>query len=352
MKTKDEFYTSTALASRLISYIPTNVKIKSVADFCIGGGELLIAALKRWKELDCYGVDISNNAINNLQAIYPKWHLEVFDFTGDVTEGSFLQNKRFDLILLNPPFTCKGSIVNEIYYKGVAYHASTAMLFLVNALKYINKQGGMYAIIPMGTLYSQKDRKLWNAIYEDYLVTLLQENDISYFKDCSPSIAIISIKPGKTISKLGALDDVVITNSPKVQLIRGKLSMFKVNKMDNGFQLIHTTLMKNNIIIDGNIRTMHSESTVQGPAVLIPRVGNPNSGKICVINEGNTYVLSDCVIGLKTNSINDAKQLMGMIIDDWDNFKKLYKGTGAKYITMERIRHYLLLDKIAKDDEA
>lgn len=345
MKTKDEFYTSTALASRLISYIPTNVKIKSVADFCIGGGELLIAALKRWKELDCYGVDISKDAITKLQSLYPKWHLEVLDFTGEVIEGSYLQKKRFDLILLNPPFTCKGSIVNDIYYKGLKYHASTAMMFLVRALNYLKKRGRIYAIIPMGTLYSQKDRKLWNALFNDYIVTLHQENDVSYFKNCSPSIAIISIKPGKTINKIDKLDTIVLANTPNVQMIRGKLSMFKAKTMEDGYQLVHTTLMKNNRIVEGKIRTQHPESIVQGPAVLIPRVGNPNPGKICVINDGSLYVLSDCVIGLRTTSIHDAERLCGMIIDDWDNFKKLYKGTGAKYITMERIRHYLLLDK-------
>lgn len=341
---KDEYYTSDTLARILVSYVRRK-NIKTVADFCVGGGELLVAACERWKDLECYGVDISENAIRLLGEKFPNWYLNVCDFTiEEERTKTFLHQQRFDLILLNPPFTCRGSIINVIIYKGEEYHVSTAMVFLTHSLQYLNDRGCLHAIVPSGVLYSQKDSKLWMAIYKDYQVTIHQENDFAYFKDCSPNIAIISLKKGKTKVLLGQLSHIICQNHYNVELVRGKLSMFEVNHVENGKQLIHTTWLQNHHIIDGGVKTFHSVSLIKGPAIILPRVGNPNIGKICLLEDKNEYVLSDCIFGIKAKKLKDAKALYIDILRDWERFKQLYKGTGAKYMTIERLKHYLRID--------
>lgn len=346
MITKDEYYTSDLLARKLVSYVRRK-DVKKVADFCIGGGELIVAALERWKRAKCYGVDISEEAIGLLKRKYPNWHLNVCDFTNEEErERTFLQHHSFDLILLNPPFTCRGSIINVILYKGKEYHVSTAMVFLAYSLRYLNATGCLFAIVPSGILYSQKDRKLWEAIYKDYQVVIHEENDFANFKECSPNIALISIKKGETKINHGMLSHIVCHNQYNIELVRGKLSMFEVKCVNNGKQLIHTTWLQDHQIIDGGVKTLHPFSIIKGPAVILPRVGSPNSGKVCLLNDKHEYVLSDCVFGIKVRNKKSAKALYKDILSDWDNFKQLYKGTGAKYLTIERLKHYLRIDEI------
>ena len=57
----DSYYTPESLAEKLLSYVqgtPT-----TVADFCVGDGGLLTAAVNRFPNISCYGIDISHEAI-------------------------------------------------------------------------------------------------------------------------------------------------------------------------------------------------------------------------------------------------------------------------------------------------
>ena len=51
--------------------------------------------------------------------------------------------------------------------------------------------------------------------------------------------------------------------------------------------------------------------------------------------------ISDCIILLRTKTASESKQLKLLILNDWNNFCALYKGTGAKYVTIERVKKYL-----------
>lgn len=332
------------LARRLVSFVHDK-RVKSVADFCIGGGELLRAACEKWEQVECYGLDISGDAIGLLKKKHPNWHLDICDFTIESERSkTFLSQQRFDIILLNPPFTCRGSITNVVFYNNKEYHVSTAMVFLVYSLQYLNDNGCLFAIVPSGILYSQKDRRLWEAIYNDYQVIIHQENDLAYFKNCSPNIAIISFQKGKTRIKSGLLSHIKCQNNYKIILFRGKISMYEVKHVDNGKQLIHSTSLQNHQIINEGIKTFHLTSLIKGPAIILPRVGNPNIGKVCFLGDNNEYVISDCLFAIKTKDKNDLKELYKDILKDWERFKLLYKGTGAKYVTIERLKKYFGID--------
>ena len=107
MSGPDSYYTPSSLADKLVNYIlPT--QISRAVDFCVGDGNLLKAVIKRYVNAELYGTDISDDALKKLSGDCPNWLLSQCDFKMDesVENVSFLKKGLFDLIVLNPPFTC------------------------------------------------------------------------------------------------------------------------------------------------------------------------------------------------------------------------------------------------------
>lgn len=339
---KDSFYTSTDLAEILVNYIG-NCKINTVVDFCVGGGELLRAAQLKWANAVYIGTDISSQAISSLKLLHPDWEVDECDFVDENSRNkcSLITNKKFDLILLNPPFTCKGSAINKVIHNKTTYHVSTSMLFLVEALKYMAVDGQLFAILPISNAYSQKDKKIWDVLTDEYNLTILEEPKKQYFKHCTPNIIIVSLNnfASKNTKKM---DKRLKIDVDIVSMFRGNLSMYQIKDYElKGKPLIHSTNLRNNKIEDIKYYINREQSEVNGPAVLIQRVGNPNIKKMCVIAKNESYVLSDCVIALKTKSYKEAIKLLDILVENWDDFKLIYKGTGAKYVTIDRLAKFL-----------
>ena len=133
---KDSHYTPSILAEYLISHIKKN-KVKTIADFCIGEGDLLKTAQKKWKNVKFYGNDISGRVIRLLKRKYPEWVLGNCDFLNSKSrnKANVFRNK-FDIILLNPPFTCRGSTINHVIFDNIEFNMSTAMAFFVESINY------------------------------------------------------------------------------------------------------------------------------------------------------------------------------------------------------------------------
>ena len=155
----DPFYTPTPLATKLADYVDVD-HVKRIADFCIGDGELIRAVRNKYPDAICYGVDICNDVIANLKEKHSDWKLAVCDFEDDesVNHVDFIREMLFDLIMMNPPFTCKGSIVEIIEFEGLEFKVSTAMKFVMRALEHLSAEGGLYAILPISCVYSDKDK--------------------------------------------------------------------------------------------------------------------------------------------------------------------------------------------------
>lgn len=340
---RDSFYTTTPLAERLIDYV-NDRKFNSVVDFCIGDGELIRAAQNKWKNIKCYGVDISEDVISELKIKHPIWFVETCDFTEDSERDNCIitQNRRkYDLILLNPPFTCKGSTINRVCFKGKEYKMSTAMMFVVKALQYLSKKSIMLAILPISCAYSQKDKEIWEFLRQQYNLKVLEERDKQYFKKCNPNIVLVSINDtSETISKNEKCKKI---EGFKLSTFRGNLSVHerKNSSSKKRKKFVHTVNLIDNSLQNLKQYTLYPRSEISGPAVLISRVGNPSVKKICTISQDETYVISDCIIAIKTETQIEAEKLKQLFIDNWDYIKTLYKGTAAKYITLERLHTFL-----------
>lgn len=339
----DSFYTPTPLADRLISYIGKR-PIRNVIDFCVGDGELLKSVLKHRKNLKAYGTDISVEAIRKLAIDKPNFILGCCDFRNDesIASVSFLKNTSFDLILLNPPFTCKGSIVEIVEFEGKQFKVSTAMLFLLRSLRYLSENGGVYAIVPISVVYSEKDKKAWEYLKMNYNAIVLEESSRVYFADkCSPNIAFVYV--GKYRKKgMPNIRIDMFSKLPVTDVVRGQVRTNNVIYCNNetSIPFIHTTNIQHGKLVDVK-RVFVNSSAFEGFGVVIPRVCNPKTPKVSVLDGNSSYVLSDCIIVLKTASVNDAIMVRDFIENYWELFKDIYKGTGAQYTTLIRVKQLL-----------
>ena len=304
----DPFYTPAPLATKLADYVDIE-HVNRIADFCVGDGELIRAVRDKFPEAICYGVDICNNVIANLREKHPDWTLAVCDFENDesVNNVDFIRGMSFDLIMMNPPFTCKGSIVETIVFEGQNFKVSTAMKFVMRALEHLSATGGLYAILPISCVYSDKDKKAWGYLRKHHHACILEEPERVYFsKKCSPCIVLV-YAGNRDIQRTYQNGVNPFLDLPIEDVVRGAIRMqgLKVNRSKNAKRLIHTTNMQNGKLAKVN-KILTSYNAITGFGVVIPRVCNPNRSKIVVLDNQKEYVLSDCVALLKTRTLEET----------------------------------------------
>lgn len=341
MSGPDSFYTPQHLAKRLVSYV-IEKNIRTAIDFCIGDGDLLKAVQNRFDNIEFFGTDISQDAIKKLSCENIAWTLDVCDFRNDesVSKVPFLKECRFDLIMFNPPFTCKGSIVEKIVFEGVEFKVSTAMMFVMRAIKYLSSKGGMYAILPISCVYSQKDREAWNYLQTNYNACVLEEPERVYFCNrCSPNIVLVYIGNQKR-SQAFKKDTTVFFNLSIDNVIRGSIRMQNLaySNSRKALRLIHTTNINKGKLVNLKRVLPGNQLIINGYGVIIPRVCNPNPQKIALLDGRYSYVLSDCIMVICTPTKTDAEKVYTHILNDWPLFVNIYKGTGAQYTTIERVK--------------
>ena len=343
----DSYYTPPSLADKLVSFI-TSVNISRAVDFCVGDGDLLKAVAKRYIDVELYGTDISNKALAKLANEYPHWHLGECNFREDdsVDKVHFLKEGLFDLIVLNPPFTCKGSVVENIIFDKIEFHVSTAMLFLMRAMKYLTPDGGLYAILPISCVYSVKDRNAWTYLKEHYNACILEEpNRVNFTSKCAPNIVLVYVG-NYIVEGLENQDTFDFSFLPVVSVIRGRVRMQNIHHSNStrAVPLIHTTNLQKGKLVNLKYFLLNQNSIVKGNGVLIPRVCNPNPNKIVVLDDEFMYAISDCVVFLQTATRADAEMIRDTIIVNWNDFVTVYRGTGAQYTTLERLKRIFGID--------
>ena len=109
------------------------------------------------------------------------------------------------------------------------------------------------------------------------------------------------------------------------------------SKKKSAVPLIHTTNLQNGTLV--NLKKIVLEQKgISGFGVIIPRVCNPNKNKIVILADARQYALSDCVMFLETPTLEDAVEVRNYILTNWESFKMVYKGTGAQYTTLKRVK--------------
>lgn len=338
----DSFYTPVYMAEQLVGYVQES-DVHTIADFCVGDGRLLTAVHKRFPNAQLFGMDIAREIVNKLANQHADWVLTTCDFIDDEKVDKIVSRhlKEFDLILLNPPFSCKGSIINIVECEGIRFKVSTAMMFILKAIRFLSKNGGMYAILPISCVYSQKDRRAWKYLEKQYNACVLSEHSrISFAGKCAPNIALVYIGNQRHEIQESQKQSSNILSSSVIKVTRGSVRMqgLKYTEDRKGIRLIHTTNLLNGKLVNVSKIEENVNSTECGYGVLIPRVCNPNLKKIVLLKKLQKFVLSDCVIFLKTETVEQAQDVYNSIINNWQVFVRLYSGTGAQYTTIERVK--------------
>ncbi|GJD75131.1 N-6 DNA methylase [Methylobacterium goesingense] len=344
----DRHYTPAYIAE-FVTNIISGEAPELVADFACGEGALLRAASIRWPHAKLIATDLDEAAVACLRGELRVHYAASLDFLNPPESYIDMQLSEFEgsisLILLNPPFSCKGRSSHQTSWNGINYRSSKALAFVLRSLIYLKPGGQVIALLPLSCLSSQKDAHVLESLSCQFEIEVIDQLQASAFKDCNVRVAVVRFT-SRTVAAAGVASTEppsMLTNlSPLfVTLVRGSYSNPPKKILTSGrYPLIHSTDLKRHSVTSA--RTVNSRrSTISSPAVLIPRVGRFRLDKICEYNLSTTSVLTDCVIAIIPASNSELIDLIGRMKDRYVDLDEAYSGTCAPYITLSRLQRFL-----------
>jgi len=169
-----------------------NLIINDILEPCCGSCEFIFLLDDKFKNKNIYGIENNFeifNKIKNLQIKNNKLFLENKNF--------FFKdnNKKYDLIIGNPPYyVINKNDINEKYYRYFDGRPNIFILFIIECLKKLNKNGILCFVLPVNfinCLYYDKTRKYINNNY--YILDIISVKN-SKFLNTNQDIFIIIIQ--------------------------------------------------------------------------------------------------------------------------------------------------------------
>jgi len=335
----DAIYTPPELAEFLVA-ASSLADPSSVADFAAGDGALLRAAAARWPRAKLFGSDIDVGAVRSINSLLPDCATAMHDFLAK-SDDSPLSGRSFDLILLNPPFSCRGNTRYAANIEGMDLSGSKALAFAARALGFLSPGGEVIAILPASVLVSERDAGLLAAMRAGGSVEQVGEVRKTAFKSHSVAVAVLRISKAQIGTAPKEKPRLVSLRPYAVEITRGSLSVHDFVATKIGPRFIHTTDMRDGRLVASRQRASLDLRCIKGPAVLIPRVGRPSASKVVLLPKC-AAVLSDCVIALHTNPPGNERALASLLRENWNTFQTAYGGSCAPYTTVKRVSEALL----------
>lgn len=339
----DGFYTPTALASDLIR-LSRQSNPKRIADFAVGGGSLLLAARQTWPDAQFYGIDLNPDAILEARKVLPSLEAYTSDYLSDeVLELTSELFHEIDLIVLNPPFTCRGSSFETTLFQASEVKSSKAMAFILRACRYLRISGEILAIVPRSCLFSQKDREARKAIAASHIIEDLGTYQSPGFSKASVSVHLVRVTRRSEstplpISPPASVEIIRPNQHYSLVFMRGSHPVADGVTKAKGPSLVHTTDLFNFEIAISRRRAVHHNKLVSGKVLMFPRVARPSIDKVAIGSFIQPVVPSDCIICVKTVPLGHEEHLHTQILLFWDALKEAYSGTCASYLTMESFK--------------
>jgi predicted RNA methylase len=349
----DQYFTPSKLAADLLAAVTID-NPESVADFAAGDGELLRAAVDRWPSVNCIATDVDDQVVDLLGRTHPEWSSSCCDFLSFESRDSnsdLLKNKELlQLITLNPPFSIKGKEFHKIEIAGNKAKCSPALAFVIEATKYLTKDGQLVAILPFGLVHSEKNDYALRLLKKYNGFEIVKTYEKGGFTNCNPKTAIVRLT-AKIESSLSS-DNIDNNKIDKLKLSTIAEAIVSIHRggvpNNNDFEgrlkkypFIHTTNLKNNKIIDINRHTDDMHKKFCGPGIILPRVGRPSIEKVVLIENSDVFVLSECLFMVECKTLHDAKTMYLHILNNWNTFINSYSGTCASYISLKGFSRYL-----------
>lgn len=358
----DQHFTPEWLADLVTAALPSDLA-GFVIDPAAGSGALLASLERRGIEtLSPLAIDIDHSVVAGLRRIYPAWTVSVADSLSPRSRASSDAWRRarargVEVVLLNPPFSYRGGPSAITSFRGFIGRLSPAAQFVAMSIDALKPRYGTVAILPDGVVEGQKYRTFWAEVSKSHTVRVLHRLHNSSFRGVRARCSLVEIRPRelRPALELAATEDGRDYVSPPpsrtsvgkptlpilacrcVDVVRGRIPRHRVQVVSDGVPFVHTTNLQSNSAVLEPGRAPFDLST-PGPFVLLPRVGYPN-GKIA-ISLASSLVLSDCVIALRPLSA-PLEVLADAVRGEIDLLRGEYVGTGAPYITLDRLAAFL-----------
>jgi hypothetical protein len=342
----DRYYTPSNIAAMLCAACPY-YHVNSVADFSAGDGALLSAAHKRWPSARLFGCDIDSAALALIRGRLPDAELFCADFLDSdewlAKGGRDAESNQHDVILLNPPFSNRREKAFSTKIAGIEFKCTKVFAFIAAALSHLKVNGKLIAIVPSYCLENEIDSSIREHLVRLNQLTILTVPILQAFDGCQVWISIISLSARRPIIGMAAANRKTSLPSkfPNIRVMRGSLSVVAARWQKTGIPFCHST----DLGTDFNpLRVVDATATsriVEGTAILIPRVGRPKRSTVCLSGGSSRIALSDCVVALQLVRGNAHQELAASLFEDWSEFLRIYRGTGAQFVTVRRLCDWL-----------
>jgi predicted RNA methylase len=350
----DQYFTPEKIASSLLEQadlIEPNVCI----DPTCGLGNLLTAATSIYTNIKCVGIDKDKNVIYKLRKKNPNWTLSVADMLNSnsyLKTSAFLQLEVCDALLLNPPFSQVKSKHVDISYRDKSIKGSVAMSYIMKSLELFSPTQGALIIAPESLLHSQVDEYARLLLENEFDFQSICDLESKTFKGARVHAHVFKLNPRTSSKQIIP----IITSSENVvnaNLVRGGLQVHKFNQTNtidrHSVPFLHTTTLSN--VVNNKMRncsqtSLHASGRIKGNIILLPRVGQPKKENTKAQHLSTEVQLSDCVFAIESECLNSLKQIEYRLHNNWDEFRNIYRGTGARYVTIAKLISWFVRHKI------
>ena len=346
MSDLDRYYTPARIAYQLVDALEYDT-IKNCVDPSCGNGSLLFSAEKRWPNASFSGLDVDRKAVDKIRKDRPRWIVSVGDLMSNssLSKTHIFQKRRIcDVLLLNPPFSMGKN--KGLLFHGSSHRISLAMAHILTAIKIFQPTLAIGAIVPESLLFSELDEYHRNTLYRYWKIDSVSGIPTNTFKGTDVHACIITlrpIQPNKSRVTYRTLDKRLDIN---VKVVRGNLPVHKaMTCLGGSVDFIHSTDLKTygSVLIRSRLNLSSlNHGCVQGSVIFLPRVGIPSLKQIQTHNLDKPVQMSDCVLGLCFSSPDIAVKAVSILRKEYSSLRELYKGTGARYLTIKRIVSWLL----------
>jgi hypothetical protein len=343
----DKYYTPSAVATKAFERAQLGGKPSICADTACGSGSLLIAAEDVLQAKHCLGIDNDPSAIRQLRRARPDWRL----YVGDLLKRhrappiNFQGSNGVDLLVLNPPFSLGARKYISVKYQGHSVKCSVAMAHILRSIDLFRPYQGAIAVVPESLLYSDTDQHARELLGQEFSLMELLQLSIYTFKGARVNSSFVQFGPlTRRLNSSFKVAEAKMDPIPAT-IVRGGLQMHAFERFESGTRVIHSTSLRS-IALDGIasicVRTSSTaKGRISGWMLLLPRVGTPSEEAFRALYSKGYIQLSDCVIGIKFSSRDSAFNAQRRIRANWQSLVSLYKGTGARYITIDRLVDWL-----------
>ena len=226
---------------------------------------------------------------------------------------------------------------------GAEHTVSRALACLVAGMSFLEARGQIVALLPAGCLHSEKDAAVWTTLRRKWNVSLVRECQRNTFDSFYPSTVLLH---------LYRRSDIVVPEAEAIKaplrgtvlLVRGKVQMHSVIPNGSGLApVLHTTDLSPGP--RGKPEATFKEvgnGTVEGLCIVLPRVGCPDMKKLVLRRFAEATRLSDCLFGLQCADDCETELLFQAMRSEWSVLCKLYVGTGATFLTLQRLTGFLM----------